>query len=75
MAKQSKPVFTNHIFRITNSEISAVVLSTKESPTDGFENEIIASFKTADLRDLAFAAYRVELKLNSRAYPNHKIKG
>lgn len=62
-----------HIFRITHPQKPNVIISKNVSPIPELDSEIMASFKTADLRDIAFAAFAHEVNSKREVYPHHTI--
>lgn len=63
-----------HIFRITCEDNPIIVLSRTEMKGEGITNSAIASFVSAALRDLAFAAFAREIKGKPELYPQHRVK-
>lgn len=61
----------HHIYRVTHKFKEMVVISKNEAGVDPYFSEIIASFKTKDLRDLAFDAFIVHIRMNRKKYPHH----
>lgn len=63
----------HHIYRITREGKDQVVIARADAGVEGYNSEIIASFKSADLRDIALEAFRVHIRMNRKAYPNHYL--
>jgi hypothetical protein len=65
----------HHIYRITIESKNVVVIAKKPFEKDGFDNEIIASFKNEPLRDHSFVAFKQHIEMNPETYPYHKVRG
>ena len=73
----ARPPLNFHIYRISKvgSEASHKVrIFTKPCPISTYTNEIIASFKTEDLRDIAYAGFVAHIRANRHLYPHHTVE-
>ena len=65
--------FDYHIYRVTHATKDMVVIAKAEAGVDPYYSQVIASFKTKDLRDIAFEAFIIHIKMNRKRYPNHVL--
>ena len=62
----------HNIDRVVYGDI--ITIAAKDPEDEKFEVEVIASFKTSDLRDLALRSFVSEIIRNQEIYPNHKVR-